>query len=102
MGKAQSDAVQRELTMLEKEYGKLDLWDSLHSQDKMEIFRVVIGEKIEAIKESYHSISKDDLTLAQAKHTLLKELLFNYDNAGKVKAKIIEQMNELRKKRDNG
>ena len=100
--KPQMDILRREISNLEKEYGKIDLWDSLRSQDKTEAFKSIVNSMIEDVKERYGTISKDDLTHLQNKHTLLKEMLYFYENCETIKHGIVQQMNDKRAKYDKG
>jgi hypothetical protein len=96
MGRANLEALQREITFLEGEFNKMQSWANLAIADKGGDFKKIMEGKIADVMNQYHGVSAENLTLLQTKHTLLKEMLYAYENATVVKDSLIT---ELKKKR---
>jgi hypothetical protein len=97
MAKPQVNALRRDIETLEREFARIQEWEMLALQDKENCFRKLMEERIEGIKERYHSCDPASLPLLQVQHTLLKELLFSYLNGVSAKNRVLE---ELKKKRE--
>ena len=91
------EAFRRDIASLEHELDKVELWNLLAIQDKENVFRKIMDDRIESVKERYHSVDPAGLASLQVQHTLLKEMLFSYLNSGRVRDRISE---EIKKKRE--
>ncbi len=96
MGKANLDALEREIAFLESEFARFQDWATLATDDKSSTFVTILEKKVSEIVAQYHTVAKDDLDKLQIRHTLLKELLYAYLNATAMKDDIMVKLKAKR------